>query len=208
MFKDRAHYWVNPKTGRPRYLFNELYNDYPDPWGCEMAKSALSKKILLEMIPEDIKTNSRILDVGCGEGGLTHEIQKKLGKKAKVVGLEISSVAVARAKRRYGGICFMAGNLCSLGTRRLYDRVVLSEVVWYLAATLDSSVVRIRNLIKASGKLCVHQFFPRQQRFFRNIRGPEGVLKILKKHGFSPAHLIRVQRSRQGEVLLASFCKK
>jgi len=208
VFGNRAQYWVNPKTGKPRYLFDELYKDYPDPWGCERAKSVLSKKILLEMISEDLETRSRVLDVGCGEGGLTHEIKKKLGKKAKVVGLEISSVAAARARRRYGGVRFIAGNLSSLATRPRYDRVVLSEVVWYLSATFDYSIQRIRSLMKTSGKLCVHQFFPRKQRYFRNIRGLKGFLKVLRKHGFAAVHQIRIQGSSDGEVLLASFCKK
>ena len=45
----------------------------------------------------NLKENASILDIGCGKGFLLYEL-KKLLPKARVVGLDISSYAIANAK--------------------------------------------------------------------------------------------------------------
>lgn len=208
MFKNRLEYWVDPRTGKPRQLFNQLYRDYPDPWGCEKAKTILSKKIFLEMISEGARKKLAVLDLGCGEGGYTREIKKKLGKSANVTGLEISPLAVKRARQRYRDVNFRVGNLNHLNNRCLYDRIILSEVMWYLTRTIHSALQKIRRVLKADGRVCIHQYFPKRQRYFRNIRGIKCFLQIVEKNGFIKIHHFQMKVEPDGEVFLGVFGKR
>ena len=69
-----------------------LYYAAPDPWHISHAR--FRDKVLRRCLKRIIR-NKSVLELGCGEGHLTHAI---FGKARSVVGIDISDVAIARAK--------------------------------------------------------------------------------------------------------------
>jgi SAM-dependent methyltransferase len=69
-----------------------LYYATPDPW--HISRSRFRDKVLRRCLARFIRDKS-VLELGCGEGHLTREI---FGRARSVVGIDISDVAIARAK--------------------------------------------------------------------------------------------------------------
>src|SRR5437879_13369395 len=69
-----------------------LYYAAPDPWHISHAR--FRDKVLRRCLKPFIRDKS-VLELGCGEGHLTHAI---FSKARPVVGIDISDVAIARAK--------------------------------------------------------------------------------------------------------------
>ena len=69
-----------------------LYYATPDPW--HVSRSRFRDKVLRRCLGRYIRDKS-VLELGCGEGHLTRAI---FGRARSVVGIDISDVAIARAK--------------------------------------------------------------------------------------------------------------
>jgi len=71
-----------------------------------------------------------ILDVGCGKGTFTN-LLKKNGNR--IVGVDISQTAIAKAKSRYPGIDFLIMTVSqALEEKGSWDLIVMMEVLSYL----------------------------------------------------------------------------
>ena len=73
----------------------EDFNNYyatPDPW--RISRARFRDKVLRRCLTPFIRKKS-VLELGCGEGHLTQVI---FDKARSVVGVDISDVAIARAK--------------------------------------------------------------------------------------------------------------
>ena len=74
----------------------ETWYTKPDPWGYQnLEDDAKRKAIILKEVGE-LKPSS-ILDIGCGEGYITRDMQADM-----VVGVDVSSNAINRAKKSVG----------------------------------------------------------------------------------------------------------
>jgi SAM-dependent methyltransferase len=69
-----------------------LYYATPDPW--HVARSRFRDRVLRRCLKQFIRDRF-VLELGCGEGHLTRTI---FGRARSVVGIDISDVAIARAK--------------------------------------------------------------------------------------------------------------
>ena len=74
------------------------------------------------------------LDLGCGEGALTHALSSVVGH---MVGYDISENALIRARQRYPGIEFRQGDIVDVVKRTEvttapFDLVVVTEVLYCL----------------------------------------------------------------------------
>jgi len=73
---------------------------------------------------------SSILDVGCGKGTFAN-LLKKNGNR--IVGVDISPTAIAKARSRYPGIDFLAMTVDqALGKKGSWDLIVMMEILSYL----------------------------------------------------------------------------
>jgi 2-polyprenyl-3-methyl-5-hydroxy-6-metoxy-1,4-benzoquinol methylase len=72
----------------------EKWYDAPDPWGYEQSTDDLNRRaMLLAVLPE--KQYSRVLDIGCGDGFVTHRLPGE-----SIIGVDLSEKALDFARRR------------------------------------------------------------------------------------------------------------
>jgi 2-polyprenyl-3-methyl-5-hydroxy-6-metoxy-1,4-benzoquinol methylase len=107
--------------------FNAFY-EVADPWGIERA--SFRDRALLRVIGPHV-AGKRVLELGCGEGHLTSTL---FGKAASVVGIDISDVAIARAKARgIRNARFEISDFLAISFAG-YDVIAAIECVNYLSA--------------------------------------------------------------------------
>lgn len=94
---------------------------------------------------------NQVLDVGCGEGGLSNEL-KRAGWH-RVSGIDISKTRIARAEKKYPGISFYSGDieatdipLCS------QDLIILDNVVEHLPDP-SQTLTSLRGYLQKEGRL-------------------------------------------------------
>jgi SAM-dependent methyltransferase len=101
----------------------------------------------------------RVLDVGCGTGGTTVAIARRLGEKGQVIGIDISEPMVAAARARAGreGVpaSFIVADAQTYGFERAsFDRVVSRFGVMFF----DDAIRAFENLRLAARKDAELQF--------------------------------------------------
>src|SRR5437868_636380 len=104
-----------------------LYYATPDPW--HISRAQFRDKVLRRCLKRFIRGKS-VLELGCGEGHLTSAI---FSKARSVVGIDISDVAIARAKSlnlpnaRFESADFLQASFEG------YDVIAAIECVYYLS---------------------------------------------------------------------------
>ena len=141
---------------------------------------------------------TKILDVGCGEGGLIHSLNKK-NKKTYFYGIDISSDNIRKCKQFCGtkNLFFKMGKAEKLNFEDDYfDKVYCMEVLEHVD-NIDKSMNEISRVLKKNGILTVsvplkesedilkkiNPDFPNQvghKRFFSK----RGIFSLLKKNNF------------------------
>ena len=205
-YKNCTEYWLDSNTGTFRGEFEAMYREIEDPWGCEAGKSSLNNKIFLDIIFNGDRSFNRILDIGCGLGGLLNTIKIR-NQEGYVLGLDVSQTVIEKAKKRCPGLSFDCRNILKDELKEgNFDLVVLSEVLWYILDDLPLFFTRVSHLLSASGKLAIHQYFPADQRFGRDrIVGLPGFLNFMESQtALSPQH-IYTSHNQDGLVLLSTF---
>jgi trans-aconitate methyltransferase len=89
----------------------------------------------------------RILDLGCGTGVLTNEIA---GFSDEVVGIDLSSAMVEKARSMYPGIEFKVMDACALEWENYFD-AVFSNAVLHFIKTQDILLDNIRKALTDNG---------------------------------------------------------
>lgn len=105
----------------------------------------------------------RVLEAACAEGHLT----EKLARRAKtLVALDISAVAIERARRRAPSARFVEADLMTWepGDQAPFDAIVVSEVLYYLdrsgvAASFNALFPRVAGWLKPGGRLVMSHAF-------------------------------------------------
>jgi SAM-dependent methyltransferase len=104
-----------------------LYYATPDPW--HISRSSFRDKVLRRCLTRFIRDKS-VLELGCGEGHLTREI---FGRARSVVGIDISDVAIARAKSlKLPNARFENADLLQISFKG-YDVIAAIECIHYLS---------------------------------------------------------------------------
>lgn len=123
------------RDGRLIGKFEEMYRACNDPWSQSVLEEHLDTRRAIAVLwvrraIEELGTR-RVLEVGSGLGHLSARIAET---GAAVVGTDISSTAVARARDRYPAIPFhvTSGLTDELLASTQPDIIVLSEVSWYV----------------------------------------------------------------------------
>ena len=107
----------------------------------------------------DIKPNLHILDLGCGTGILLHPLAELVGKKGRIVGVDISDFMVREARKRAGitdlPLEFYKGNVYSLDfPENVFDRATCSTLFQHLKRP-DDALSEIKRVVKTGGLISV-----------------------------------------------------
>ena len=78
-------------------IWNEVAPRYHKRWASVNKGPFQSTKKLIELV--NINKNNLVLDVACGTGVVTKQIQKKIGRSGYVIGIDTSSTAIKIAKK-------------------------------------------------------------------------------------------------------------
>ncbi|WP_176955484.1 class I SAM-dependent methyltransferase [Sinosporangium album] len=109
----------------------------PDPWRLATDHYEAHKyKTTLDAVPEG--RYERILEVGCSEGVFT-KLLADAYPDAGIVGVDISSRALGRARERVGDtgsrVRFIQADILNPGLRGDFDLVFCAELLYYLGRT-------------------------------------------------------------------------
>jgi len=203
-----TEYWWNTETGEFRGEFESMYRDIADPWGCEAHRSSLTNRVFEEIVFDGGRRFDRILDVGCGLGGLLNNLRARNGG-GRVLGLDVSETAIQKAATVYPDIEFRCLNLLEHDLDEPpFGLVVIAEVVWCVLADLPLFFDRLMRLMQSGGVLAVHQYFPANQRFGRpQLDGVSGFRAFMTARPALSAEHSLVYEHHDGVVLLATFVK-
>ena len=145
-----ARYWLRDAKFSSRYPDLERLYTVRDPWNLDDPREAIRFAGTNAIIRVQSPTCAELLELGCGEGAQTAHLRNV---SKSVVGLDVSSTAVARAKKRYPGGEFHAGRAEDIGTifiGRRFDVITACEVLYY-----SDDVATILDAMKAASNLIV-----------------------------------------------------
>lgn len=173
-----------------------LYQELKDPWCSNVSYyryQQLKYQILVSLLPA--RRYRRVLDLGCGLGGLTRELARYADC---VLGVDLSASAIAQARNLsggYGNVHFEQADVLDLRPdwKDGFDLAVIADTLYYLSPLTDNVLKRVRqsitDLLAAGGVMMLanHFFtdFDRESRVSRDIHeafrwGPG--LKLLREH--------------------------
>ena len=126
--------------------FESEYNSYQktrkDFWNniAQTKKSSLSnfyQKLLIAIYQNLIPKNSRVLELGCGNGNLLHALKPSYG-----VGIDFSEVAIEQARQQFPHLHFYAEDAHNYSLiNSKFDYIIISELVndaWDIQAILEN----------------------------------------------------------------------
>ncbi len=103
----------------------------------------------------EIGGGDRVLDLGCGAGGLSEYVSDETG--AHVTGLDYALTAIETAANRTKGkrdrLTFVQGDMNSLDfAERSFDKVISIDTIYWVA-DIDDALASISRLLKPGGRL-------------------------------------------------------
>ena len=171
---------------KERRFFERLYERQPEGWGVSWRRSQLHKyDIYLEMISRISPAPEIILDIGCGEGFFTAQLSRRV--TPNVIGMDLSSVAVERARVKYPDLQFHQCSVTDLTWNLIpqdkgLDLIVMGAVLAYLSpAERQQCIFDIWSHMKEGAHLLVSDnidpepYFPSRRALLGYFEGFEPV---------------------------------
>ena len=111
-----------------------------------------ASEILLELL--DIKSNSTVLDLGCGTGHLTSRLKEKTG--GTVVGVDPAEGMIEKAKEKYAGnrVMFRTLSADQLDYREEFDAIFCNSVFQWFSNPLQA-LGKCHTSLKPGGKIAI-----------------------------------------------------
>ena len=134
-------------------IWNEVAPRYHKRWASVNKGPFQSTKKLVELV--NINKGDAVLDVACGTGVVTNEIQKKIGKSGYVVGVDTSSTAIKIAKKWNGkksNVDFVNTDAEKFNFSKKFD-VVTCQYALFFFPNAQKALKNMKNSLKKSGNI-------------------------------------------------------
>lgn len=132
-------------------IWNEVAPRYHKRWASVNKGPFQSTKKLVELV--NINKGDTVLDVACGTGVVTNEIQKKIGKSGYVVGVDTSTTAIKIAKKWNGkksNVNFINTDAEKYSFSKKFD-VVTCQYALFFFPNAQKALKNMKNSLKKSG---------------------------------------------------------
>ena len=173
------------RYGTYEWFENKFKLSSGDPWGhnwrgVEQYRHERVIKFIVKYILKENNTYDglNILDIGCATGDFTKRLYE-LNKN--VIGIDISKIAIERAKTKYNYIDFRNCSLPELHIQgRSFDLITCLEVIYYLDEHLKKNfLIEIKKLLNRGGKALVTSKIGEKPYF-----EPEELISLLSDNSF------------------------
>ena len=134
-------------------IWNEVAPRYHKRWASVNKGPFQSTKKLIELIK--IKKSNRVLDVACGTGVVTKEIQKKVGKTGYTVGIDTSTTAIKIAKKwnnKNENLDFINTDAENFAFSKKFD-IVTCQYALFFFPNAQKALKNMKKSLKKAGKI-------------------------------------------------------
>ena len=134
-------------------IWNEVAPRYHKRWASVNKGPFQSTRKLVELV--NINKGDVVLDVACGTGVVTNEIQKKIGKSGYVIGVDTSSTAIKIAKKWNGkksNVDFVNIDAEKFNFSKKFD-VVTCQYALFFFPSAQKALKNMKNSLKKSGNI-------------------------------------------------------
>ena len=167
--------------------FDDMYRNAAEvPWHQDETVNAIFSDLTVTLLKR--RGVHSLLDVGCGLGYMAERLRREIPGLNRVVGLDISETAVARAAAMFPDIEFHSGTLDTLNFEERFDVVVSKDVLWYVLDNLPDYLASLAS--RSSRWVYLGQSFPEKRPFYGEeiLTDAQGLLDRLKKEGYRIAY--------------------
>ena len=134
-------------------IWNEVAPRYHKRWASVNKGPFQSTKKLIELVK--INKNNLVLDVACGTGVVTKQIQKKNSNLEFVVGIDTSITAIKIAKKyneKNKNLDFMNTDAENFTFSKKFD-VITCQYALFFFPNAQKALKNMKNSLKKSGKI-------------------------------------------------------
>jgi ubiquinone/menaquinone biosynthesis C-methylase UbiE len=123
--------------------WNTVANKYHNNWAdSEIGPFGATEKLINIA---DIQPSDFILDIGCGTGALTKKISKRINRKGKLIGIDISKEVLSIAKSQ---IKFPNVDFIEMDAEKIYFSIKFSKVLSQFVVMFFTNPIKTLNSIR------------------------------------------------------------
>lgn len=161
------------------------------------------RSILRRLVRAGLKSDHRVLEIGCGIGTLTGLIARR-ASRGSVLAIDISDKAVEMARAHLAGhrhVRFLVSDMSTFAVDERYNFIVLPDVLEHIPeATHERLFGILRAHLAPGGCICIHIPDPQAQEWLRKER-PEALQIVDQSLAIAPM----VERFARLGVILDRF---
>ena len=134
-------------------IWNEIAPRYHKRWASVNKGPFQSTKKLIELVK--INKNNVVLDVACGTGVVTKQIQKKVGNLGHVIGVDTSTTAINIAKKwneKNKNLDFVNIDAENFSFSKKFD-IITCQYALFFFPNAQKALKNMKNSLKKSGKI-------------------------------------------------------
>ena len=153
MMMDSVFHPIESKINT-RINCNKVAPDSHNNWPDKAVGPFKSTKELVKVA--EIKPNDFVLDLACGTGTVSREISHHLGNLGRLVGIDISGVALFIARRtvQFQNVDFVEMDAENIGLHVNFDKIVCQYALMFFPDT-NNVLKSIKRIMKKGGKLAI-----------------------------------------------------
>ena len=134
-------------------IWNEIAPRYHKRWASVNKGPFQSTKKLIELVK--INKNDVVLDVACGTGVVTKQIQKKVGNAGHAIGVDTSTTAIKIAKKwneKNKNLDFVNIDAENFSFSKKFD-IITCQYALFFFPNAQKALKNMKNSLKKSGKI-------------------------------------------------------